>query len=288
MASKSNILLESGTNELEIIEFVMDYNDKKKDTRQSFGINVTKVREIIRMPELTRMPDLPDTVKGVFNLRGWIIPVVDLSDYLYQDKGVKPQERKMIIAEFNRMRIGFIVDQVQRIHRISWSSIQTPENVQDVSSDRLSIIGIISLADRHVLMLDVEKIIADINPRQAIDTLRKGMKFENNPKAVVVEDSAVIRKMISDRMKAAGFEIVSYKNGEEAWENLSVIENAAKPDIIVTDVEMPRMDGYSLTKNIKAQENLKDIPAIIFSSMINEDILHKGNEVGADAKLSKP
>lgn len=296
MATNTNILLESGTNELEVVEFIIKYHDEADiEHQQSFGINVAKVREIIRMPKLTKLPNLPDMVYGVFSLRGSIIPALDLGKYLYDYKNpLKAQ--KMIIAEFNKLRIGLIVNDVQRIHRISWANIISPDTMQDFDSDKSSIVGIINNGDKNILMLDIEKIVADIDPLSAIDNSKGKEVFKTKPKAITAEDSVTIRRMITERLKLAGFEIESYNNGNDAWVRLNEISKTVAKgeklsdycDIVITDIEMPEMDGYSLTKNIKSDSNLAGLPVVIFSSIISEDVLHKGRSVGANAQLSKP
>lgn len=297
MAIDNKILLESGTNELEVVEFIVGYTDKRsKWVEQSFGLNVTKVREIIRMPELTSMPNLAFGINGVFNLRGKIVPVVDLRKILYgrQEDNVKC---KMIVAEFNQLWIGFIVDNIHRIHRISWSEIDAPETLNELDGENSTITGIIKFSDRNILMLDVEKIIADIDPNMAIETGASLEKIiEGKPIAITAEDSITIRKMITDRLTKAGFEVKSFSDGQTAWDFLEALSKSMQPDeniyrkcsIIITDIEMPGMDGYTLTRKIKNDNMLKKLPVIIFSSMINSDILHKGTSVGADAQLSKP
>ncbi len=297
MALDNKILLESGTNELEVVEFIISYPGRNNvKTSQSFGLNVTKVREIIRMPELTSMPNLAFGINGVFNLRGKIVPVVDLRKILYH-REEDNSACKMIVAEFNMLWIGFIVDNVHRIHRISWSEIEAPDTLNDLDSENSTITGILKFPDRNVLMLDVEKIIADIDPNMAIETAVSLEKLiEGKPIAVTAEDSITIRKMITDRLSKAGFEVHSFNDGKSAWEHLDSIskkvnegENLLKhASIVVTDIEMPGLDGYTLTRRIKENNILKKLPVIIFSSMINTDILHKGTSVGADAQLSKP
>lgn len=296
MGKDQKILLETGTNELEVVEFVLKYQDKNGElVNQYFGINVAKVKEIIRMPKLTKMPNLPDDVYGVFNLRNSIIPALDLNKNLF---GVHNDwnTSKMIIAEFNQMKIGFIVRDVTMIHRISWSSIVSPDSVTDFNEDTSSIIGLIKFENRNVLMLDVEKIIADINPQFAIDKSAPKKMYDSKPKAITAEDSVTIRKMITQRLEYAGFEIESFNNGEEAWKRLEEIAKSCstveelnkKVNVVITDIEMPKMDGYTLTKFIKADSLLHNLPVIIFSSIISEDVLHKGKSVGADAQLTKP
>jgi two-component system chemotaxis response regulator CheV len=297
MALKTNILLETGTNELEIVEFTIDYNDLKKNPKtQSYGINVAKVREIIRLPEITEIPNMPDAIKGVFELRKKIIPAIDLSSYLYKQSNVNNND-KMIITEFNKIQTGLIVSNVSRIHRLSWDRIINPDIVQDFDPEKNSIVGILQMEQGQILMLDVEKIIADIEPNSAIDSGGKDIRFSKEVKVITAEDSAIVRKMIETRLKSAGMKQESFHNGLEAWQRLQEISKICsetqKPatefvDVIISDIEMPKMDGYTLTKNIKTDDNLKHIPVILFSSMINKDLLHKGKSVGANAQLAKP
>jgi len=296
MAVKSNILLESGTNELEVVEFVLEYPAKGgKIVKQSFGINVAKVREIIRMPKLTHMPNLHHSVYGIFNLRNKIIPALDLCKYLFNYENLQ-EDRKMIIAEFNKIQAGFIVNDVRSIHRISWKEIESPEALQSVDANNSSIIGFIKFDDRNILMLDVEQIVVDIDPASALDFSKPKEKLTWKPKVVTAEDSVTIRKMITDRLQKSGFEIISFNDGAEAWNYMQEISSRVSQgeklddlvNAVITDIEMPKMDGYSLTKHVKDDPYLNSLPVIIFSSIITKDIRHKGVSVGADAQMSKP
>ena len=296
MGMETNILLESGTNELEIVEFRLNsINSQGLATVQSFGINVAKVREIVRMPQITKLPNLPPSVLGLFTLRNKLIPALDLNNYLFRQPN-NAENRKMIIAEFNKMACGFIVNDVHRIHRISWAQIEAPDTLNELNSSDSTVVGIIKFEDRNVLMIDIEKIIADIDPNSAIDGVIEIPTVTGKPIAVTAEDSATIRKMITDKLNLAGFEIVSFNDGEAAWnylndlsktcKNLNELHN--KVNVIITDIEMPKMDGYTLTKNIKGDSLLSQIPVVIFSSIVSQDVLHKGKSVGADAQLTKP
>jgi two-component system chemotaxis response regulator CheV len=291
MAVETNILLQSGTNEFEIVEFEISYTKSGKEYHQYFGINVAKVREIIRMPKLTQLPNLPEFVYGVFNLRGSIIPALDLTNFMFGFENTF-KDRKMIISEFNRVKVGLIVKDVRRIHRISWKQIVSPEVVQQWDVDQSTIVGIINMDDRQILMLDVEKIVADIDPKSALSSSFEGKLFDNKPKVVIAEDSMMINKMITNKLNESGMDVKSFKDGESAWnyidEMVNDTENEVQLDLVITDIEMPKMDGYSLTKKIKSNERLKKVPVLIFSSIISKDILHKGESVGADAQLSKP
>jgi two-component system chemotaxis response regulator CheV len=296
MSTKTNILLESGTNEVEIVEFGLKFKDiSGKEVSQSYGINVAKVREIIHLPEITVIPKMPKSVRGVFELRKKIIPALDLNMYLYGVERFSADD-KMIITEFNKIQTGLIVDSVSRIHRITWKDIVSPDIVQDFDPDKNTIIGIIQLEEKQILMLDVEKIVADIDPNNAIDSTKVVGKFSKTIKVITAEDSSIIRKMISSRLKDAGIEYEAYNDGVEAWDRLREIEQKVNDgeniedyvDCIITDIEMPKMDGYTLTKKIKDNKILGKLPVVMFSSLINDDIIHKGISVGADAQLSKP
>ncbi len=296
MASKTKILLESGTNELEIVEFSLLENNNYNAGYQSYGINVAKVREIIRMPSLTVTPNLPPSIIGIFNLRDEIIPALDLRKFLY-DEYNSNKDAKIIIVEFNKLKIGLVVTEVERIHRIGWDRIVTPENLQDISSGNNSLIGIVKFENKNVLMIDIEKIVADIDPTSAMDIDLNNRTFVGKPKVITAEDSTTIRKMITERLSKAGFEIISCNDGQEALEKIIEIVNKVETgqgkvsdyvDLVITDIEMPKMDGYTLIKNIKSHKLLNTLPVIIFSSLVSPEIVHKGKAVGADAQLTKP
>lgn len=297
MAESTNILLKTGTNELELIEFILHHDGRGDEVvSQSYGINVTKVREILRMPQLTILPNLPETVCGIFEIRGEIIPAIDLQKALYKKQNTE-EDRKMIVSEFNKMKIGFIVSDVNRIHRLSWNDIQSPETMQDFNHAKdSSVVGFIEHEKGQILMLDVEKIVADIDPTSAIGGGENTKGFKKQLKVLTIDDSAVVRKMIHSRLAKAGFEILEFNDGFAAFEKMQEIADAVKSgdkveqhvDVVVSDIEMPKMDGYSFTKNVRQISEFDRLPIILFSSMINNDILHKGQSVGATAQLSKP
>lgn len=301
---KTNILLETGTNELEIIEYILDYKDTDGSMKkQSFGINVAKVREIMNMPEITELPNQPPNVKGIFNLRNRIIPVIDLGLSLFHFSDEQPN-KKLIVTEFNNNQFGFIVNEVKRIYRFSWTQVEAPDIINDFSEEQASIIGIIKTEDKNILLADVEKIIAEINPSLGLEVAREDIiKAEEVKKltahditVVTAEDSPTIRKMITGRLNLAGFKIQAFNDGMSAWNYLEDIakkveagENLSKyVNLVITDVEMPQMDGFTLTKNIKTHKILQALPVVIFSSIVSEEVAHKGASVGADLQLTKP
>lgn len=292
-----NILLETGTNELELIEFAVRFkNHLGEPDEQPMGINVIKVREIIRMPELTKLPDLADGVEGILDLRGQIIPAFDLGYLLYGSDALSHGDR-MIVAEFNGIRIGLIVHTVNRIHRISWGEVKPPEAIDSIDPDNSTVVGIVNKEDKTILMIDVEKIVADVNTELALSAAQLDVdNFGVNYTVVMAEDSSMIRNLIVSELKKVGFNIQSLHDGLSAWNHLQKICEKVKQgepledhvNLIITDIEMPQMDGYTLIRNIKGNEILKSLPVMIFSSMITKDNRHKGESVGANAQLTKP
>lgn len=296
---KTNILLESGTNELEIVEFFLDEKRADGEYRGYYGINVAKVLEIIQLPELTDMPEVSHpSVLGAFNLRREIIPLIDLAGWLKKGR-IEKEAPKVIVTEFNRTKSAFLVSGVTRIHRINWAEVEAPTGY--VSSLTVnSITGVVKFSDRIVFILDMEKICADLNPDAVpIQEPSEDVRLEieqRHAKALVVDDSGMARKMIAKIMEKAGFIVQTAENGQQGWQYLQgCLRNAAEADkplsefvnIVVSDIEMPIMDGHNLTRKIKADPALARLPVILCSSIITETLHHKGIAVGADAQVSK-
>jgi len=297
--SESNILLETGTNELEIVEFYLDEKRGDSNYRGFYGINVAKVLEIIQMPELTDMPEVSHpSVLGAFNLRDEIIPLIDLVGWLNKDR-VETEAPKVIVTEFNRTKSAFLVSGVTRIHRINWSEVEAPTGYVSALTVN-SITGVVKFTDRIIFILDMEKICADLNPdaipvQEPTQALKDEIK-QREIKALVADDSTMARKMISRILEKSGFTIHAVENGELAWQYL---QNARRKsaehniplqdfvDVVVSDIEMPAMDGHTLTRLIKEDPTLKALPVILCSSIITETLHHKGVAVGADAQVSK-
>ncbi|HEY4601678.1 MAG TPA: chemotaxis protein [Cerasibacillus sp.] len=288
MTNKSNILLESGTNELEIIMFEVGEG--------VYGINVLKVREIINPLPITHIPNSPENVEGVIRLREEVLPVINLADVLNVPASADPTKDKFIITELNQVKIAFRVHHVSRIHRISWEQIEKPSELS--TGQQAYAIGIIKLEETMPILLDFEKIIIDITPEAGIniDTLKElGPRERSQKRIVAAEDSAVLRELLKDTLAKAGYEQVRFfENGKDAWEYLeSLAEDdnvnpVDKVQLVITDIEMPQMDGHHLTKRIKSDSRLSDIPVIVFSSLITGDLYHKGKQVGASSQVSKP
>jgi len=285
----TNILLETGTNELEILEFVISGN--------SYGINVAKITELMQIQEVQEMPLAHPCVEGVFQPRSEVYTIVDLSKYLGLTPSDDPTKDIFIITNFNQMNIAFHVHAVESIFRISWNDIEKPDSIIYGGQEGV-VTGIAKVNDRIISILDFEKITFDISPETGIDLTTvvayTGADRENIP-LVVAEDSALLRKMLMEALHTSGYSnITILNNGEEAWNHISGIKAADPNNVLsrvaclITDIEMPRMDGHRLTKLIKSDPVLMDIPVLIFSSLIDENMQKKGVEVGADAQLSKP
>ena len=285
---QNDILLESGTNELEVVMFQIGLG--------TFGINVLKVREIINPLHITDTPNAHKHVEGVIRLREEVIPVVDLAKVLNLPNSAEPEKDKLIIAELNQMKVAFHVHSVSRIHRISWEQIEKPDELS--AGQQAYTIGIIKLAEEMSLLLDFEKIVVEISPESGVnvESLKVlGERERSSKKIVAAEDSAILRHLLKDTLDEAGYEnVFFYENGKDAWAYLEVLaaDESADPkeevNLVITDLEMPQMDGHHLTDRIKKNSRLKDIPVVIFSSLITEDLQHKGEKVGAVAQVSKP
>ena len=285
----SNILLETGTNELEILEFIISGN--------SYAINVAKITELRQAEPIQEMPLAHPCVEGVFQPRDEVYTVVDLSKYLNLGPSEEPDKDIFVITNFNQMNIAFHVHTVENIFRISWNDIEKPDTIIYGGQEGV-VTGIAKVNDRIISILDFEKITFDISPETGIDldtvAAYTGADREQIP-IVVAEDSALLRKMLSEALHTSGYSNLSIlNNGEEAWEHINKIKESGTAEILsevsclITDIEMPRMDGHRLTKLIKNDPALKEIPVLIFSSLIDENMQKKGFEVGADAQLAKP
>jgi two-component system chemotaxis response regulator CheV len=283
MAGNTNILLESGTNELEIVEFCVNDGDNVS----YYGVNVAKVREIIRTPKLTPVLSSPEMVAGMMSLRNRIIPVIDLAKVLGWQPSAEPD--KILVLEFNRVTVGILVNNVSRIFRLSWEQVVAPSRL----SDGAYVTGLVKMEGRIILVLDFERIIAELCQCNALTPVEEtfSVESEGKPRTVlVVDDSSFIRNAIASNLRAAGYLVEEAINGEDAWRIISdkLTDNAFNYDAIITDIEMPRMDGLHLTSLIRGNERLGDIPLFIFSSLASEDNIRKWKSLGADGILTKP
>ncbi|HDX9638725.1 TPA: chemotaxis protein [Bacillus mobilis] len=288
MSQAQSILLESGTNELEIVTYTVGEN--------LFSINVMKVREIINPFPVTTVPESHHAVEGVVQVRGEILPVINLATALNL-KSKKPLDQtKFIISELNQMKVIFRVDEVHRIQRISWEQIDEPASLSMGLEETTS--GIVKLDGKIILLLDYEKIVCEISNTGYDNKSLAGLeqKTDRAEKVIyIAEDSAMLRQILEETLSSAGYTKMNFfSNGAEA---LAQIEKLAKEQgekmfehihLLITDIEMPKMDGHHLTKVIKDGEVTHRLPIVIFSSLITNELFHKGEAVGANAQVSKP
>ena len=281
----TNILLESGTNELEVLEFTLGDNH--------YGINVAKIREILQYTPVTPVPNSHPSVEGIFMPRDTMITVIDLKKCL----GLPETDEKglFIITNFNKLNVAFHVDEVIGIHRVSWENIIKPDSTIQ-GRDGSTATGVIKMNDKLVVILDFESIVSLISPETGLrvnDIDNMESRDRSDSTILIAEDSALLSKLITDCLKKAGYvKLIVTENGQEAWDKICELKAAGditeKLNCIITDIEMPLMDGHRLTKLVKSDAALKEIPVIIFSSLVNEEMRIKGERLGADAQLTKP
>lgn len=281
----TKILLENGTNEFEVLEFTLEGH--------SYGINVAKIKEIITYQPVTPVPNAHPSVLGVFMPRDTMITAIDLKNCL--QLGTSKPGGLFIVTNFNKLDIAFQVDSVVGINRISWGDIIKPNaTVNNVDTGVAT--GIVKIGEKLIIILDFEKIVADINPETGlrmteIDAL--GERKRSDVPILIAEDSVLLNKLIVDALSKAGYDnLIHTANGQEAYDVILKCkeEGTLKDHVqcIITDIEMPIMDGHRLTKLVKSDDETKDIPVVIFSSLVNEEMIRKGEALGADAQLSKP
>ena len=283
----TRILLDSGTNEIEIMEFTIDGN--------LYGINVSKVKEIMIADSVKPMPHSHPAVEGIFKPREEVLTVVDLPKYLNGTDSKKSDRDIFIITNFNKMFIAFRVHSVVQISRISWMGIQKPDKSVGGEAESVAT-GIAQCGDDLVTILDFERIVAEIAPETSIQVEEidaMGPRERNEIPIWMAEDSILLNKLIEDSLRKAGYmNLHSFPDGRALWEALNAIPKdadvAENVGIVITDIEMPQMDGHRLTKLIKDSDRFKKIPLIIFSSLISEEMRIKGRQLGADEQLSKP
>lgn len=296
---QSKILLESDTNELEIVEFRVDELDRNGEVVPChYGVNVAKVREIIRLPQLTKTLNTSNEVEGMIKLREKVIPVLNLSRILNKDTGGMQADR-VIVLEFNNLMVGVLVHSVSRIYRISWTHVEAPS--ASLYSDQIT--GLVKMDDRIILVLDFEKIVGEFCSASALkplsaDQLLESKSIDRSSKTILVaDDSPFIRNTMCNALRGAGYQVIEAVNGLEAWDKIrETMQQCAaegtlfrsRIQLLITDVEMPQMDGLHLTSTIRKEDSLKDLPIIIFSSLASEDNIRKWHDLGAQQILTKP
>ena len=283
----TNILLESGTNELEVLEFTIAGNH--------YGINVAKVREILPMTKITPVPNSHPCIEGIFMPRDTIITAINLVRALGFPEDANRSNDMLIVTNFNNLNIAFDVEQVLGIHRVSWKDIVKPDATVNAPGAGIAT-GIIKKLESLIIVLDFERIVEEICPETSLrmsEIAELGERERNNIPITIAEDSPMLQKLVTDALTQAGYtNLHVYSNGQEAWDSLQELKKNNGVDYgvrcIITDIEMPQMDGHRLIRLVRNDEALKHLPIIVFSSLINEDMKRKGERLGADAQISKP
>lgn len=284
----------AGTNKLEILLFSLG-TDNRTARRETFGINVFKVREVMRTPPITAAPDMPAAVKGMVSLRGALVPVVDLADYI----GMAPDTPRdiMIVTEYNGHTQGFLVESVDTILRLDWAQMRVPPEMLTANLGGL-VTAVTELQDgRLVMMLDVERVLSETakyDDSAVFETIQPIGRDDIT--VLFADDSSVARSQIERTLSAMGVKYIAAVNGRAAWDELQRVASAAdiagkEPkdlvQLVLTDVEMPEMDGYILTKNIKTDPRFAGIPVLMHSSLSSMSNMHLGRSVGVDEYVPK-
>jgi two-component system, chemotaxis family, chemotaxis protein CheV len=284
----------AGTNKLEILLFTLGTNTLT-GRRETFGINVFKVREVMRTPQITAAPEMPASVEGMVSLRGVLVPVVDLAHYA-KVKTDTPRSI-MIVTEYAGHTQGFLVEGVDTILRLDWSQMKVPPDMLLAEMGGL-VTAVTELADgRLVMMMDVEKVLSETTNYDD-EIVFRSIKPLSNPKLTVffADDSVVARKQITRTLEAMNVKYVSAINGRDAWGELEKAAAYAQASgqkvtdlvsLVLTDVEMPEMDGYILTKKIKADPRFSGVPVIMHSSLSGMSNQQLGKSVGVDEYVPK-
>ena len=280
------ILLESGTNELEVLVFRLE--------EFTFGINVAKVREVLPTQRITSLPKAHPSILGVFKLRDTVVPCVSLRKHL----GVAPPdpdaETTLILADFNGQQTAFQVDTVERIHRLSWEQVLAMPSLEALADTPVTAVS--RLDDRLVIMLDFE-MISD----QVTEQFYRTAQVENPTglprrelRILLAEDSPTVREAVCNTLQASGYtNLTVFDNGAQAWQwiddkfrETGDVKQVA--DLLISDVEMPQIDGFHLTRKMKEHPQLQEVPVLLYSSIVTPDNQKKGAAVGAEMQVAKP
>ncbi len=297
---QTDILLESDTNELEIVEFRIDETDWSGNVIPCYyGVNVAKVREIIRLPQMSRVVNALPGVEGMIKLRDKVISVINLAKVLGKETGDLVADR-VVVLEFNNLMVGVLVHSVSRIYRISWQNVEPPS--RSVHSDQVT--GLVKMDDRIILVLDFEKIVGELctesalRPLDEVELLERAGDANRSQKTVLVaDDSNFIRHTLCSTLRSAGYVVEEAENGAVAWDMIQrKVERSIQDGVdvrsilslLITDIEMPQMDGLHLTSQVRKHEVLKNLPIVIFSSLASEDNKRKWITLGANHILTKP
>lgn len=286
----------AGTNRLEVLLFKLG-EDNQTGRDELFGINVFKVREVMHLPEITRAPDMPSGVEGIVSLRGAMVPVINLQKFCKMDTTDEP--KILMITEYNKNVQGFLVKSVDTIKRLNWEDVKEPP---PMITNRLGgLVTAVTELEAHslVLILDVEKVLAETADLYDSENIFIGVeKYDGGHDKTVVfaDDSQIARKQVSETLEHLGINYISTNNGAEAWDKLNELAQLSQEEgrpitdyvsLVITDVEMPELDGYVLTQNIKEHVILGGIPVVMHSSLSAKANQALGKGVGADAYVPK-
>jgi two-component system chemotaxis response regulator CheV len=295
--AKTEILLETGTNELEILEFYIDEeNSNTERERVYFGMNVAKVMQVIENPNLAPCDYAPHpSFLGVIALREHILPIIDLSVWLGMNRSENNFDL-IIATEFSQSVNGFLVSGVTEILRVGWDQVKPPGTFLSKFA-KAAIIGTVERNGRFIQLLDMESILTDLDPDKMKDAGYSEVHAKQHYPVLVADDSQTILDMVVRNLRAANFKPFTVMNGQAAWDTLCSLRDRAESEsvdihdlvrIVISDIEMPMLDGFTLTKRIKEDPVLGTIPVILYSSIITDDLRHKGEFVKADDQVSKP
>lgn len=283
----------AGTNRLELLMFTLGL-DANTGRKEIFGINVFKVREVMHAPPITHAPSMPPSVEGFISLRGVLVPVVDLVKFAKVINDKKPGV--MIVTEYNGRMQAFLVENVDDILRLNWSDIKAPPAMLESRAGGL-ITAITDVPGKGLVMvMDVEKILAETCETESEVNTKNIQKFTKSRTVFYADDSSVARKQIEKTLVAMGIDYISAINGVQAWEILTKIASESEAagtlvknriNLILTDVEMPEMDGYMLTRKIKSDPRFAGIPVLMHSSLSGVSNQQLGLSVGVDEYVAK-
>ena len=291
-------ILKTGSNEMELVDFRILKQGKDAVYEGIYGVNVAKVKEIIKMPNLTELPGVPDYIEGIFDLRGVVIPVINLAKWMHIEE---PKEAilkpRVIIAEFSNIFIGFIVHEAKRIRRINWKDIE-PANFAGSSGmgalDKSKMTGVTRIENDDVLLiLDLESIVEELGIYQPKMEVEVSEIHKFSGVALILDDSLTARRLVNEALTKMGLRVVEAKDGVEGLEKLNDLYAMYKEDlednlrVIISDVEMPQMDGFHFAANVKDDKRFANIPIIFNSSLSNEFSEIHGKDAGGDAFLTK-
>lgn len=294
---KQDNVLKVGSNEMELVDFRIFKKEGEKIYEGIYGVNVAKVREIIRLPKLTELPGVPEFIEGIFDLRGVVIPVVNLAKWM----GVAAPERnakntRVIISEFNNILIGFVVHEAKRIRRINWKDIEPASFAAGEGAlDRSKITGVTRIEDDRVLLiLDLETVVQELGLYQPVtDTESLHNKYAFEGFVLLLDDSATARKIVKDALEHMGFQVVEATDGQEGLTRLEELHKAygdkldSHLKLIVSDVEMPLMDGFHFAAKVKDDKRFYKIPVVFNSSISDHFSQTRGMDAGGEAYLVK-